>query len=138
MDAGKLRARFASGRVAHLATVGSAGTPHVVPVVFVLDGDTIYFAIDQKPKRTRDLKRLRNIADNPSVAVLVDHYEDDWSTLWWVRADGTARVLDPGPETDHAIGLLAERYAQYGSQVPPGPAVGIEVERWSGWFADHS
>jgi PPOX class probable F420-dependent enzyme len=138
MDERSLRDRFASGRVARLATADGAGTPHVVPIVFVVDGDTIFFVIDQKPKRTRDLKRLRNIAANPSVAVLVDHYEDDWRLLWWVRADGGARVLAPGPETDRAVALLTERYPQYRSQVPPGPAVAIDVERWSGWFADRS
>ena len=135
MDEAQLRDRFASCRVAHLATVDGAGKPHVVPIVFAIDDDTIFFAIDQKPKRTRDLKRLRNIAENPAVAVLADHYGDDWRTLWWGRADGTARVLEPGPETDRAIALLVERYAQYHGQLPPGPAVAIEVERWSGWFA---
>src|SRR5215510_12043371 len=135
MDERELRAMFASGRIAHLATADGAGTPHVVPIVFAVDGDTIFFAVDQKPKRTRDLKRLRNITDNPAVAVLVDHYDDDWSTLWWVRADGTARVLPPGPETDRAIALLTERYAQYHDQLPPGPAVAIAVESWSGWSA---
>ncbi len=126
---------FTSGRVAHLATVDGAGTPHVVPIVFAVDGNTIFFAIDQKPKRTRDLKRLRNITDHPAVSVLVDHYDDDWSALWWVRADGTARVLTPGPETDRAIALLTQRYTQYQGQLPPGPAVAIEVERWSAWSA---
>lgn len=130
-----MRERFASARVAHLATADSEGRPHVVPVVFALDGDIIYFAIDQKPKRTRDLRRLRNIAMNPSVAVLVDHYEDDWDALWWVRADGSARVLDPGPDTDRAMQLLAQLHSQYRAHPPPGPAVAIAVRRWSAWSA---
>ena len=130
-----MRNRFAAATVAHLATADSEGRPHVVPVVFALDGDTIYFAVDQKPKQTRELKRLRNIATNPSVAVLVDHYEDDWNALWWVRADGSARVLDPGPESERAIELLVQRHAQYRALPPPGPAVAIAVHRWSAWSA---
>ena len=130
-----MRERFAAAGVAHLATADSEGTPHVVPVVIALDGDTIYFAVDQKPKQSRDLKRLRNIAVNPSVAVLVDHYEEDWKALWWVRADGSARVIDPGPDTDRAMQLLAKRHAQYRTQPPPGPAVAIAVHRWSAWSA---
>ena len=135
MNQSEMRERFAAARVAHLATADSEGRPHVVPVVFALDGDTIYFAVDQKPKLTRDLKRLRNIAMNPSVAVLVDHYEEDWEALWWVRADGTARVLDPGPDMDRAMQLLTQRHAQYHTQPPPGPAVAIAVHRWSAWSA---
>ncbi len=135
MNQSEMRERFAAAGVAHLATADSEGTPHVVPVVIALDGDTIYFAVDQKPKRSRDLKRLRNIAMNPSVAVLVDHYEEDWKALWWVRADGSARVIDPGPDTDRAMQLLAKRHAQYRTQPPPGPAVAIAVHRWSAWSA---
>jgi PPOX class probable F420-dependent enzyme len=135
MDQPEMRVRFAAASVAHLATADSEGTPHVVPVVFALEDDTIYFAVDLKPKQTSDLKRLRNIATNPSVAVLVDHYEEDWQALWWVRADGRARVLDPGPDTDRAIELLTQRHSQYRIQPPPGPAVAIAVHRWSAWSA---
>ena len=130
-----MRERFAAAGVAHLATVDSEHSPHLVPVVFALDGDTIYFAVDEKPKRTRDLKRLRNIGVNPAVAVLVDHYEEDWTALWWVRADGSARVLAPGRESDRAMELLAQRHPQYRGQPPPGPAVAITVRRWSAWSA---
>ena len=133
MDPAALRERFASGRVAHLATVDDDGRPHLVPIVFALDGDTIYFAVDQKPKRTARLQRLRNIASNPSVSVLVDHYEDSWKLLWWVRADGTARALEPGDRAQHALALLTERYSQYEDQPPPGPVVAIAVDRWTGW-----
>jgi PPOX class probable F420-dependent enzyme len=135
MNQSEMRERFAAASVARLATADSEGSPHVVPVVFALDGDTIYFAVDQKPKQSRDLKRLRNIAINPSVSVLVDHYEEDWKALWWVRADGSARVVDPGPDTDRAMQLLAQRYAQYRKHPPPGPAVAIAVHRWSAWSA---
>src|SRR5579859_808285 len=135
MDQREMRERFAAADVAHLATADSEGRPHVVPVVFALDGDTIYFAVDQKPKRTRDLRRLSNIALNPSVAVLVDHYAEDWNALWWVRADGSARVLDPGPDTERAMRLLAQRHPQYLTEPPAGPAVAIAVHRWSAWSA---
>jgi PPOX class probable F420-dependent enzyme len=135
MDQSEMRERFAAAAVAHLATADSEGKPHIVPVVLALDGDTIYFAVDRKPKRSRDLKRLRNIAMNPSVAVLVDHYEEDWKALWWVRADGSARVLDPGPDTDLAMHLLVQRHAHYRTEPPPGPAVAIAVRRWSAWSA---
>jgi PPOX class probable F420-dependent enzyme len=130
------RARFAAARVARLATVGG-GRPHLVPIVFALDGDTVYSAIDDaKPKATLRLRRLTNIAANPAVTLLADHYEDDWSALWWVRADGTARVIEPAePEAARARGLLAARYAQYRDAPPPGPVIAVAVERWSGWSA---
>ena len=127
-----MRARLAEARVARLATAGGEGRPHVVPVVFAVDGDTIYFAVDAKPKRTTDLKRLRNIAANPAVSLLVDHYDDDWSGLWWVRVDGTARVID---DAAHALEVLAQKYEQYRRTRPPGPVVAISIDRMTGWAA---
>jgi PPOX class probable F420-dependent enzyme len=121
--------------VARLATVGGPGPPHLVPVTFVLHGDRIYSAVDSKPKTTRDLRRLRNIRAHPQVAVLADHYEEDWSRLWWVRADGRASILDAPGEMAAPIGLLAERYPQYGHSPPAGPVVCVLVRRWSGWAA---
>ena len=109
------------------------GKPHIVPFVFALDGDTIYFAVDAKPKTTTNLKRLKNIAANPAVSVLADHYEDDWSKLWWVRADGTARVVTDSEEARHATDLLANRYAQYRPDRPEGPVVAIHIDRLTGW-----
>src|SRR4051812_24330456 len=137
MDATEARARFASAPVARLATVAENGRPHLVPVVFALDGDTLYTAVDDvKPKATTRLRRLANIAANPAVALLADHYEDDWSALWWARADGTARLLDPDDEeARRARGLLAERYAQSRGAPPPGVAIAVGVARWSGWSA---
>jgi PPOX class probable F420-dependent enzyme len=131
------RQRFAAERVARLATADADGRPHLVPMVFAVSGETIYSAVDAKPKRTSALRRLANIAANPRVAVLVDRYDEDWSTLWWVRADGLGRVLpDPGlPEARLAVGLLTERYAQYREHPPPGPVLAVDVERWSGWSA---
>src|SRR5881628_836694 len=133
MDATAMRRRIADAKVARLATVGAGGKPHVAPITFAVDGDTIYFAVDAKPKRTKDLKRLRNIAANPSVSVLVDHYEDDWTRLWWVRVDGAARVVADSDEAARATFLLVSRYAQYRDARPAGPVVAISIARMSGW-----
>jgi PPOX class probable F420-dependent enzyme len=120
--------------VARLATVDDSGRPHLVPIVFAMAGERIYSVVDQKPKRTTELQRLRNVRSNPAVSVLVDHYDDaDWGALWWVRADGAARVLEPAePEARRAVQLLAERHPR---QRAAGPVLAIDVERWSGWSA---
>ncbi len=125
---------FAAARVARLATVDARTQPHLVPIVFALAGETIYSVVDAKPKRTAELRRLRNVSANPRVSVLVDHYDDvDWGALWWVRADGVARVLEVDePEADRALELLARRYPQ---QRPVGPVLAVDVERWTGWSA---
>ena len=122
--------RFARARVARLATVDGTGAPHLVPMVFALAGDVIHSAVDAKPKRHRALKRLANIAAEPRVSVLADHYDDDWSLLWWVRADGIARVLDSSPD---GLAALTAKYPQYVAAPPAGPFLAIEVRRWSGW-----
>lgn len=133
-----MRRRAASVRVARLATADPRGRPHAVPICFALDGDTLYFAVDSKPKRTAHLKRLDNIAANPAVSVLFDHYENDWEKLWWVRIDGTARIVAQIDEVDRALTHLAERYPQYRRSRPAGPVVAVAIERWSGWeFAAH-
>jgi PPOX class probable F420-dependent enzyme len=131
------RERFAAARVAHLATAGADGRPHLVPVVFAVAVDTVYTAVDDaKPKATLRLRRLANIAANPAVALLADHYDDDWRALWWVRADGHARLLEPAmDEAARARALLAERYPQYRAQPPPGVVIAVDVARWSGWAA---
>jgi PPOX class probable F420-dependent enzyme len=126
------RERFAAARVARLATTGPDG-PHVVPIVFAVAGDTIYHAVDHKPKRTTALKRLANLEADPRASVLTDGYDEDWERLWWVRADGTARILPAGHE--EAIALLCERYPQYAGRPPQGPVVAIDVSRWSEWSA---
>ena len=133
MSPEEARERFASARCVRLATADASGKPHIVPLVFALDGDTIYSAVDPKPKRTRDLKRLRNVAANPQVSLLADHYvDDDWDVLWWARADGTGRVLE---SSERARELLRERYAQYADAPPEGPVLEVTVQRWSGWAA---
>jgi PPOX class probable F420-dependent enzyme len=135
VDAKTMRRRLEAARVARLATAGADGAPHLVPIVFALDGDRIYFAVDSKPKRTRDLKRLANIAANPRVSVLVDHYDDDWSRLWWVRADGAARIVTEDTEAERALDALARKYPQHRQARPPGPVVAITVDRMTGWEA---
>jgi PPOX class probable F420-dependent enzyme len=134
VTAAEARARFAAARVARLATADSAGRPHLVPIAFVVVGDTIYSAVDAKPKRTRALRRLANVRENPAVSLLVDHWdEDDWAALWWARADGRGRVIDSeDPEARRAIDLLRERYP---AQRDAGEVLAVEVERWSGWAA---
>lgn len=117
------------------AVTASGPRPHIVPVTFAVDGDRIFSAVDAKPKTGRPLQRLRNIRVNHSVAVLADHYEDDWSRLWWVRADGRASILDGPDETAEPVRLLIRRYPQYRDQPPAGPIICVAVERWTGWAA---
>lgn len=131
LPADEARRRFTEARVARLATVGASGGPHLVPVVFAVTGSTVVIAVDQKPKTTRDLRRLANIAANPQVSLLVDHYAEDWSTLWWVRADGVAEVT---PDTGPVEALLA-KYPQYASARPAGPVILVDVHTWRGWSA---
>ncbi len=126
------RQRFATARVAHLATVNGDGTPHLVPIVFALLSETIYSVVDQKPKRTSQLRRLENVRANPHVTLLADHYEEDWHNLWWVRADGTARTLEANErEARGAIEALTQRYPQ---QRAVGPVLAVDVEKWTGWL----
>ena len=135
MDEQEARRRFAEGRVARMATVGSDGAPHLVPIVFAVDGDEILSIVDAKPKGTRALKRLRNLAANPHVSLLVDEYVEDWERLWWVRADGTGRVEEEGSTRDRAIELLWAKYEQYRTawSEPVGAAVIVRVDRWRSW-----
>ena len=129
------RARFATATVARLGTADARGRPHVVVVTFAVEGDTIYTAVDQKPKSGTNLKRLRNVAENPWVTVLADQYSDDWDALWWVRADGRAEILADQPRMAAPLTLLANRYWQYRQAPPTGPVIAVTVERWSGWAA---
>jgi PPOX class probable F420-dependent enzyme len=138
MDAVEMRRRIRTAKVARLATIREEGSPHVVPICFALDGDTLFFAVDAKPKRTADLQRLRNIASNRTVSILVDHYEDDWQKLWWVRLDGTARVVTHETEAQGMIDALVERYPQYRRARPAGPIVAVSIERMTGWAATES
>jgi PPOX class probable F420-dependent enzyme len=134
LSADEARKRFEAGMVAHIATVRPDGRPHLVPIVFATDGDRIYSAVDEKPKRSPELQRLENIRANPSVTLMVDRYEDDWKAVWWARADGTASVVEDGPERDRARELLVAKYREYREGVEVvGAAVVVTVSRWSGW-----
>lgn len=127
--------RFAQAPVARLATVGPDGRPHVVPVVFAVHDELVYTAVDGKPKTTRRLRRLANIAANPEVSLLVDHYDQDWSQLWWVRADGIAEVHHDGAAMRSGRDLLRAKYPQYQSVSLDGAVIAITVRRWSSWHA---
>ncbi|OBK87310.1 TIGR03668 family PPOX class F420-dependent oxidoreductase [Mycolicibacter sinensis] len=129
------QARFARGRVARLATVAPDGSPHLVPVVFTLLDDVIYTAVDAKPKTTKRLRRLRNIERNARVSVLVDQYDDDWSQLWWVRADGTATLHHDGAAMATGYQALRAKYPQYQTVALAGPVITIAVEHWASWRA---
>ena len=135
MNEKEARARFATARVARLATVRPDGAPHLVPVVFVLEDDTVWLVVDEKPKQHRRLQRLVNIRAEPRVSLLVDSYDEDWSRLWWVRADGRARIVGEGPKLVRAHSLLLDRYPQERAQPPKGLAVAVEVELWRSWPA---
>ncbi len=137
MDAPWARERVEAAQVARLGTVDDAGRPRLVPCTFVLDGETLYSAVDAKPKRTTELARLRDVAARPSaVTVLVDHYSDDWSALWWVRLRGAGRVLRDGPERERALDLLAAKYPQYRDDGrPDGPVLALDVREWRSWQA---
>jgi PPOX class probable F420-dependent enzyme len=132
-----MRQRLAEARVARLATVNPEGRPHLVPICFALlqsgDDDLIVSGTDEKPKSTTSLRRLANVRANPAVTLLVDHYEEDWTRVWWVRVDGTGRVLDDGPEWESAITRLQEKYEQYDAIGLPGAVLAVTVERWRGW-----
>jgi PPOX class probable F420-dependent enzyme len=121
--------------VARLATIDPDGRPHLVPIVFAVDGDTIYSAVDRKRKRSRRLRRIENARARPDVTVLIDHYDDDWSRLWWIRLRGRARVLDGGPEHDRALTLLRDKYPQYVDEPPGGPVLAIDVRERREWTA---
>jgi PPOX class probable F420-dependent enzyme len=133
VDGPTARRRLASARVGHLATVTAAHGAHLVPCCFVLEADTLYSAIDAKPKSTFALRRLQNIQSNGSASLLVDHYEEDWSRLWWVRVDGTGRAVDDSIERRRACDLLALKYEQYRAIPPPGPVLAIDIDRWRMW-----
>ncbi len=128
-----LRERLGQARVARLGTIRPDGHPHLVPITFALDGDRVVTVIDHKPKTTSRLQRLRNIRANPVASVLVDHYDDDWNALWWVRGDGEARIVLDGAEWDAAVDLLVDKYPPYRSRRPDGPVIVVAVRRWASW-----
>jgi PPOX class probable F420-dependent enzyme len=122
-----------SGRVGHLATVTPANRAHLVPCCFVLSADTAYSAIDAKPKSTLMLRRLENIESNGAASLLVDHYDEDWDALWWVRVDGTGRIVEEAGERELALALLVAKYEQYRAVPLPGPVLAIDIDTWRTW-----
>ncbi len=135
MTPAEARARFDEAPWLASRRSGPDGAPHIVPITFALDGDTIVTAVDAKPKRGTPLRRFENIAVNPRVSVLVDAYDEDWTRLWWARADGRASVVADGAELERALAALRARYPQYATVALTGPAIVIAVDRWSGWSA---
>ena len=114
-------------RVARLGTADAGGQPLVVPVCYAFDGQQVYSAVDAKPKRTRTLRRLRNIAENPRVSLLVDEYDEEWSRLRWVIVEGRAEVLPGGAELNRALTLLTAKYPQYRALPLPSEA-GVAIK----------
>ena len=137
-EADAMRERVRTARVARLATIDPDGRPHLVPIVFVLDGQSLYSAVDAKPKRSRKLRRVANARERSAVTVLVDHYEDDWGRLWWVSLRGRGRVLDTGVEAERALRLLAEKYEQYRRERPGRPVLAVDILEWRSWDASAS
>jgi len=121
-------------RVAHLATADARGRPHVVPVCFTYLGGRFYIAIDEKPKQTVRLKRVRNIEENAQAALVFDHYDEDWSRLGWVMVQGKAAILEGGAEHARALVALHEKYLQYETMALEGrPLISVTPERVSSW-----
>jgi PPOX class probable F420-dependent enzyme len=136
---GRVRAFLDRQRIARLATASERSEPHVVPICFCLIANTVYVAIDEKPKTSdlSSLRRLRNIASNPRVAIVADVYDDaDWSRLAFVLLRGSARVLQPGDEHARAVAALRQRYVQYRNMaLEDRPVIAIDVERVTAWGA---
>jgi PPOX class probable F420-dependent enzyme len=130
-----MRERVRAARVARLATIDPDGRPHLVPIVFALAGERLYSAVDAKPKRSRSLRRVANARERPDVTVLIDHYEDDWSRLWWVSLRGRARVLEDGEEAERALRLLVDMYEQYRRELPGHPVLAVDILEWRSWDA---
>jgi PPOX class probable F420-dependent enzyme len=125
-------------RVATLATVSADGRPHVVPVVFARDGNDLVTSVDGKPKKGKVLARIENVSRDPRVSLLADHYEADWSRLWWVRVDGEASIETEGEGFDRALTALRRRYPQYRVVELPGPVIRIRIDRTTSWASDAS
>ena len=128
--------RLASAeRVASLATIGVDGASHLVPCVFALHSDTVYTPVDAKPKRSRALQRLRNLERDPRAVLLVQHWDEDWNALWWVRLRGGGRVVTGPAELGVARGLLLDKYPQYRDPAELEPVIAVDVGSWHAWSA---
>ena len=134
MDSSVARRRVAEARVGRLATLTPEDRPHIVPCCFVLDDQTVYSAVDAKPKSTLALRRLENVRAHPSCSLLVDHYSEEWTDLWWVRLDGSGRVIEQGDERERALDFVERRSTgSIGRPTPPGAVVALDIERWRMW-----
>jgi PPOX class probable F420-dependent enzyme len=128
--------RFGRARVARLGTIAATDRPQLVPCCFALDGVVAYSAVDDKPKRTVRLQRLANVATHPVATLLVDHYDEDWTALWWIRATGPGRVVPSGEaEHDRAVALLLAKYVQYVDHRLDGPVLAVDLAEWRTWSA---
>lgn len=130
-------AMLREARVGRLATADAAGRPLVVPVCFAFDDAALYSAVDDKPKRTRELRRLRNVRDNPQASVVVDVWDEDWTRLAWVMVEGRAEVLTHGTEFTRAIDLLRAKYPQYRTMnlERDGAVLRLQADRVLSWRA---
>lgn len=134
LESAEARRRFAASPVLRLATADAEARPHVVPCTFVVDETgRIAIGIDSKPKSSGNLRRLRNIAVNQRVSMVADHYADDWTQLWWARADGLATIEQSGPSYAGHWDQLRSKYPQYAGQALDGPVIAVAVESWTGW-----
>jgi len=125
-------------RVARLATADAALRPHVIPIVFAIDDRKLYTPVDGKPKRVApgQLKRVRNLLDNPQVAIVVDEYDEDWTRLAYVQLRGKARIIEAGPEQATAVRLLRQRYEQYKAmEIDEAPVIAVAIEACVTWGA---
>jgi PPOX class probable F420-dependent enzyme len=125
--------RLAAARVGRFATYSPEDGPHIVPVTFTVVGMAIVHMVDGKPKTTTHLKRIANLGAVPAASLLVDHYEDEWDLLWWVRVDGATTLISAGPEWEIARAALADKYSQYEDQPPEGPAIYLSIDKVSSW-----
>ncbi|HVA41470.1 MAG TPA: TIGR03668 family PPOX class F420-dependent oxidoreductase [Candidatus Binataceae bacterium] len=141
LDEARVRDFLTAARIAHLATADAGGAPHAVPLCFWFDGARVYFVIDEKPKRRAaggTIKRMRNIAANPRVAIVIDHYEEDWSQLAFVMIRGAAHIVADGKEYMLALRNLRDKYSQYRAMAlapERNPIVRVDPERVHAWGA---
>lgn len=131
----EVRHRVESARVGRLGTTDPQGRPHLVPVCFALVDNVVYSAVDSKPKTTRRLQRVANIERDPRASLLVDHYDEDWTTVWWCFVTGRARVVYDGEDFDRGVTALVDKYEQYAGNPPAGPAVVLGIDELRGWYS---
>jgi len=133
MDESVMRRKVAEARVARVGTLDESGSVHLVPLVYVVDGDIWYSPSDAGP---RPVKRLRNVLADPRASILIDDYDEVWSRVWWVRLRGRGRMIESGAEGEHARRLLAAKYPQFGDASAAslaGPVMAVDIQAWTGW-----